>query len=106
MRGDVDEIPLGGVAVLPPDCFRRRTGKTFQLAERLGQHGRVVVAVDDPIAPAVFFQEGWGKVIVAEPAATFPVDGLADAPLVFAVDDLFQAGDDVGMTMLPQLDIG
>ena len=40
----------------------------------------------------------------AETAAALPVHRFTDAALVAAVDDLAQAGDDVGVAMLAQLD--
>jgi hypothetical protein len=42
LRGDVDEVALAGMAVLPPLRFRRRVGEAFQLGQRLGQLRGVV----------------------------------------------------------------
>ena len=77
--------------------------KPFQLAQRLGQHGGVVFLVDDPVAPLVLFQQRRREAVVAEAAAAFPVHGLRDAAGVFAVDDLFQARNDVRVAVLAQL---
>ena len=71
--GDVEEIALGRMAVLPEDRVARRVGEALQLANRLGKHGGVVVLADDPVAPLVLLKEGRGEVVVAEAAATFPV---------------------------------
>ena len=57
----------------------------------------------DPVAPLVLFQQRRRQAVVAETAAALPVDGLGDAAGVFAVDHLFQPGDDVGVAVLAQL---
>ena len=102
-RGHVNEILLRGVAVLPIDRIAGRIGESLQLAQGLRKHGGIVVFVDHPVAPLVLFQQGWRQAVVTESAAPFPVDGLCDAAGILAVDDFFQAGDDVGVAVLAQL---
>ena len=58
---------------------------------------------DDPVAEAIFFQQRRREAVIPEPAAALPIDCLCDATLVFAVDDLLEARDDMGMAMLAQL---
>ena len=102
-RGDVEEIPLRGTALLPVDGIAGRVGKALQLAERLGQHCGVVFLADDPIAPLVFLEQGWCNAVIAESAAALPVNGLGNAALIFAVDDFPQARNDVGVAVFSQL---
>ena len=93
LRRDVDEVPLGRVAVLPVDRVARRVGEAFQLADRLGQHRGVVLLVDDPVAPLVLFEQRRREPVVAEAAAALPADRLGDAAGVLAVDDLLAGAE-------------
>jgi hypothetical protein len=102
--GHIDEIALGGMAVLPIHRIRRRIAEALQLAQRLGQHGGVVVVVDDPVAPLVLFQQRRRQAVVAEAATALPAHCFGNAAGVFAVDDLLQARNDMRMTVLAQLD--
>jgi hypothetical protein len=104
LRGDVDEVVLGALAVLPVVRVAGCVGEAFQLADRCRQHFGVVVLVDDPLAPAVLLQQAGGEAVVAEAAAALANSRLADAALVLAVDDLFQARNDVRVAVLAQLD--
>ena len=104
LRGDVDEVVFRARAVLPVVRVAGGVGEALQLADRRRQHFGVVVFVDDPLAPAVLLQQAGGEAIIAEAAAAFPIHGLADATLVVAVDDLFQARNDVRVAVLTQLD--
>jgi hypothetical protein len=72
LRGDVDEVSLAGVAVLPPMRFRRRVVEAFQLGQRLGQLRSVVFGIDDRVAPAVVDDQARGKTVIAEAAAAVP----------------------------------
>ena len=103
-RGDVDEVALSGMTVLPIHRVGRRVGEAFQLAQGLGQHRGVVIAVDDPVAPLVLFQQRGGETVVTEAAAAFPAHGVGDAAVVFPIDDFFQARKDVRVAVLAQLD--
>ncbi|MNG17024.1 hypothetical protein D3C84_1009820 [compost metagenome] len=60
MRGHADKVPLAGMPMLPPEGFRGRIGKALQLAQGFGKLRGVVLAVDDPVAPAILFQQGRG----------------------------------------------
>ena len=42
--------------------------------------------------------------VKSEPAAALPVHGLADTAMILAVDDFFQARNNVRMAVLAQLD--
>ena len=81
LRGDVDEIALGRMPVLPVDRVARRIGEALQLAQRLGQHRGVVLLVDDPVAPLVLLQQRRREPVVAETAAALPAHRLGDAAL-------------------------
>ncbi len=87
LGGDVDEVAFGGVALLPVEGFGRGVGEAFEFAEGFGEHFGVVGLVDDPVVPAVFFEQGGGEVLIAEAAAALPVDGCGDAAGIFVVDD-------------------
>ena len=104
LRGDVDEVGLGAVAVLPVHIGAGREGEAFQLGHRRGQHLGVVFLVDHPLAEAVLLQQAGRQAVVAEAAAALPAGGLGDAAGIFAVDDLLQARNDVGVAVLAQLD--
>ena len=41
-RGDVDEVLLRGIAVLPIDGIAGRIGEALQLAQCFGQHGGII----------------------------------------------------------------
>ncbi len=103
LGGDVEEVALAGMAVLPPVRFRRGVGEAFQFAQGFGELGGVVVGVDHRVAPAVFDDQRRGQAVVTEAAAALPVHGLGDAAGVLAVDDFLQARDDVGVAVLAQL---
>ena len=103
LRCDVEVVVFAGMAVLPPQGRRRLVGEAFQFRHRFSQHFRVVVGVDDVVAPAVMHNQGRREAVVAETAAALPVHRFADAALVRAVDDLAQAGDNMRMAVLAQL---
>ncbi len=90
--------------VLPPLRFGRRVGKAFQLAQRLGEMRGVVLGIDDRVAPAVIDDQAGRKLVVAETAAALPIHCLADAALVFTVDDLLQARNDMSVAVVSQFD--
>ncbi|MBT9137293.1 MAG: hypothetical protein DDT34_02381 [Firmicutes bacterium] len=98
MSGYADEIALAGIAEFPPIDFRWRVSKAFELAQRFCKLNRVVVRVNDGIAPTVVHDQAGSELVVTKAAATAPVHRLADA-----VDDLLQARDDVGVAVLAQL---
>lgn len=104
LRGDVDKIALAGKPVPPPMRFRRRIAETLKLAQRFGQHRRVVFGIDHRVSPTVVNDQRRRQFVVAETAAALPVHGFADAAGIVAVDNFFQARDDMGMAVLAQLD--
>ena len=53
LGGDVDEIGLRAVAVLPVGIRARREAETLQLGDCRRQHLGVVLAVDDPLTESV-----------------------------------------------------
>lgn len=55
--GHIDKVLFGGVAMLPVNGVRRCIGETLQFAQGLGKHRRVVGLIDDPVTPAVLFQQ-------------------------------------------------
>ena len=66
LRRDVNEIPLRRVAVQPIDHVAWRVVKSLKLAQGFGEHRRVVLGVDDPVAPLVLLHQGWRKTVVPE----------------------------------------
>ncbi len=54
LGGDVDEVALGGVALLPVEGFGWGVGEAFEFAQGFGEHFGVVGFVDDPVVPLVF----------------------------------------------------
>ena len=104
LSGNVNEIALAGMPVLPPLRFGRRVGKALQLAQRLSEMCRVVFGIDDRVPPAIVDDQAGRKLVIAEAATALPMHRLCDAALVHAVDDFLHAWDDVGVAMLAQLD--
>jgi hypothetical protein len=62
----------------------------------------VELRVDDRILPLVLDDQRRSKLVVAEPAAALPVDGLADPALVVAVYHLLHARNDVSVAVLTE----
>src|SRR5712692_3028074 len=99
LRGDVDEVSFGGVAVLPVDRVAGSVCEAHVFAHGLGEHGGIIILADDPVAVFVLFQERGSEPEVAEAAAAFPANSLTDAALIRAVDDFLQTWEDVGVAM-------
>jgi len=55
LRGDEDEVPLGGFTMLPVDRITGSIGEAFQFANGFGEHDGIEFFADDPVAPLVFF---------------------------------------------------
>ena len=53
--GDIDEILLSGLPLLPVDRVARCISETFKLAERFCQHLGIIGLADDLAAPLVSF---------------------------------------------------
>ena len=104
LGGYVDEVTFCGVAVLPEESIAWGIGEAVEFADGFGEHGRVVAAANDPVAPRVLLQERRGEAVVAEASAALPVDRFGDAPFIFAVDDFFEPGDYVGVAVLAEFD--
>ena len=101
LRSHVDEILLRRVAVLPVNCLARGIDESFQFTDRFSQHGGVVLPINHPVAPLVFFQQRGCKPEVTEPTTSLPVDRLRNPTLVSAIDNLLEARDDMCMAMVP-----
>ena len=104
LRGDVDEISLRGMAVLPIDRIARRIGETFEFTDCFSQHFGVVGFVNDPIVPLVFFQQRGRQSKVAEPTAALPAYSFRNTALVYVINDLLQTWDDMRVAMFAQFD--
>lgn len=68
LRGHINKIALAGIAVLPPQGFRRPVNKALQLGQRFGQHFGAVFGVDHRIAPFVIDNQGRRQTVITEPA--------------------------------------
>ena len=68
-----------------------------------GQHGGVELGVDDGVAPFVLNDQGWPQPVVTKATTTFPINGFGDAAFVFAVDNFFQPGNAMSVTVFAQL---
>src|SRR3972149_6366835 len=90
--------------MLPAHRIARRVGETFQLAQRLGEHGSVEPPADDPITELVLFEKGRREAVVPEAATPFPARGLGDPARVLAVDHPLEARNDVCVAVLPKFD--
>ena len=78
LGGHVDEVALGRVTVIPEDFAVRRVAEAFELAHRLGEHLRLVLLADDPVAPLVLLKERGRELEEAEATTTFPVGTRSD----------------------------
>ena len=71
LGGDVNEIPFGGMTVLPIDGVTGCIMETFQFARGFGQHGGVKLFADYPLSPLIFFQQRRSEFGVTKTAAPF-----------------------------------
>ena len=104
LSGDVDEVALGGMAVLPKEALAGGVVEAFDLADSLGEALGLEVGVDDLVAPLVSLDEGGGQLVVAEAAAALPIDSLGDAAGVFAVDYFLEAGHAMSVAVVAKFD--
>src|SRR6266516_47769 len=104
-RRDIDKIALSRMAVLPIDRVTWRVGEPFQLAQGFGQHSRVVLFVDNPVVPLVFFEQGWCQTVKAKSTATVPANSFSYASFVAPVNYALYSRNNMSVTMLAQFDL-
>jgi hypothetical protein len=104
LRRHIDEIELRRVAMLPIDRIARGIDEAFQFAHHFRDYGSIIVLVNNPVTPFVFFQQGRRQPEVTKSPSPFPANSLCDPTCISAINDLLQAWNDMRMAMLAQLD--
>src|SRR5436309_1917079 len=81
----------------------RGIAESHELTYGFGKHSGIELAADDPITPAIFFQQRGRKAIETETAAALPSNRLSNPAGVLAINDFPQSRHDMRLRMIAKL---